>query len=314
MQPTTGSVPRLRKRDLFASLGYEPHEGQILVHRSNAPRRVLACGVRWGKSTCGAMEAIAGLFELRERTLGWIVVPNYELGRRIFDQAAQTIEEHLRHRIIELAAREQRIVVRNFGGGTSELRVKSADNPVSLLGQALDFAILDEASRLRREVWQQHISQRLIDRKGWALLLSTPRGPGWFYSMFKRGQKGRDAQFESWSSPSWANPFLDRAAIEEERSRLPENTFLQEYEAKFTGTDNEACEKCGWPDVMAKCVRILKTEDEELPKCPECERYVDEEGHTIMGQLMDGSPYIKTIFLVPDPEGYERPPLPIEEP
>ena len=42
--------PRLQidKRALFHDLGYEPHPGQLEVHLSSAPRRVLACGARWG--------------------------------------------------------------------------------------------------------------------------------------------------------------------------------------------------------------------------------------------------------------------------
>jgi hypothetical protein len=39
--------PRLRRRELFSLLGYEPHAGQLLVHRSKARNRTLACGTRW---------------------------------------------------------------------------------------------------------------------------------------------------------------------------------------------------------------------------------------------------------------------------
>jgi hypothetical protein len=41
---------RLSKRALFEHLGYEPHAGQQAIHDSKAPRRVVACGVRFGKS------------------------------------------------------------------------------------------------------------------------------------------------------------------------------------------------------------------------------------------------------------------------
>ena len=47
------------KPSLFRALGYRPHPGQVLVHRSEAQRRVLACGVRWGKSMLAAHEGIA---------------------------------------------------------------------------------------------------------------------------------------------------------------------------------------------------------------------------------------------------------------
>ena len=66
---------------------------------------------------------------------------------------------------------------------------RSADNPNSLLGEGLDWLIVDEAARLREELWEQHLSQRLVDRDGWALLISTPRGPGWFYRLYRLGQE-----------------------------------------------------------------------------------------------------------------------------
>lgn len=298
MRTKTGEL-KLRKRELFASLGYQPHEGQILVHKSKAPRRVLACGVRWGKSTCSAMEAVAALCEPRERTKGWIVVPTYDLGRSIFDLVAHALDQEFRHRVIDLNPREQRVILRNFGAGVSELRVKSADNPVSLLGQAIDFAIVDEAARLPREIWQQHVSQRLIDRQGWALLVSTPRGPGWFFKLYQRGQSGRDQMFESWSSPSWTNPHLNRSTVEEERRTTPPEVFAQEYEAKFVGVADEDCDVCGWPDPMACSVILVRDEHEPIPKCPQCGRYVDKEGHTSVRRMRDGRAHLTRILVMP---------------
>ena len=66
---------RLDKLSLFKDLDYEPHAGQLAVHLSQAPRRVLACGVRWGKTHCAALEALAAAMEPREESLGWIAAP-----------------------------------------------------------------------------------------------------------------------------------------------------------------------------------------------------------------------------------------------
>ena len=92
--------------------------------------------------------------------------------------------------------------------------------------------ICDEAARLKPSIWESYLSQRLIDKKGWALLISTPKGKGWFYDLFRRGQ-GQDVDYESWNNPSWTNPYLDEAAIEEERNRLPERVFRQEFGGQF---------------------------------------------------------------------------------
>jgi hypothetical protein len=119
-----------------------------------------------------------------------------------------------------------------MGGGLSEIRGKSADNPVSLLGEGLDWLIADEAAWLKPAIWEGYLSQRLIDKKGWALLISTPKGKGFFYDLFRRGQ-GNDADYESWNHPSWSNPYLDATLIEQERGRLPERVFHQEYGGEF---------------------------------------------------------------------------------
>ena len=223
---------RLNKRAFFRSLGYEPHDGQKAVHASRAPRRVLACGVRWGKTRSAAMEGIAAAMQPRERSMGWVVAPTYDLADKVGRELFLIAAEHLRHRIVTLKESERKLVLRNMAGGVSEIRCKSADNPVSLLGEALDWLVVDEAARLKPAIWEGHLSQRLIDRKGWALLISTPKGKGWFYELFRRGQHD-DPDYESWNWPSWTNPYLDRELIESERDRLPERVFAQEYAGEF---------------------------------------------------------------------------------
>jgi len=223
---------KIDKCTLFRDLGYVPHPGQLEVHRSPASRRILAAGVRWGKTRCAAMEGLAASLAPQERSYGWVVAPTYDLADKVFREIVLIASERLRHRIVVIRESERRVVLHNLAGGISEIRAKSADNPVSLLGEGLDWVIIDEAARLKPTIWEGHLTQRLIDRKGWALLISTPRGKGYFYELFRRGQ-GKDPEFASWNSPSRDNPYLDAALIEEERGRLPERVFRQEYEGEF---------------------------------------------------------------------------------
>jgi hypothetical protein len=279
---TDPASPALNKPALFRALGYEPHAGQALVHRSRATRRVLACGVRWGKTTAAAMEAVAALLEPREHALGWVAGPTYEHAERIFEKVVGVFEKQLAHRIRVLSRREHRLVVQNLSGGVSELCSKTADNPASLLGDGIDFLIVDEAAQIKRDVWHVHLSQRLLDRHGWALLASTPRGREWFHRQWKRGQSRRDPDYESWCSPSRDNPHLDLALIEAERKRLDPNSFAEQYEAQFLGPDIEPCDLCDGPDRRLPNVIYLR-DGEVLPRCPECRRPVDRDGHTRAG-------------------------------
>lgn len=230
--PVATPPKRLNKELFFKDLGYTPHPGQLEIHRSTARRRIVACGVRWGKTLCAAMEGLVAAMEPKERSMGWVVAPTYELADKVFRELVILIAEYLRHRIIVLKEGERRVILRNMAGGKSEIRGKSADNPVSLLGEGLDWVIVDEAARLKPTIWEAHLSQRLIDKKGWALLISTPKGKGYLFDLFQRGQSD-DPHFQSWNYPSWENPYLDVELIEQERDRLPERVFKQEYGGEF---------------------------------------------------------------------------------
>ncbi len=233
----TGAQPavdlRVSKRALFESLGYAPHAGQVQIHRSTARRRIVACGVRWGKTLAAAAEGIAAAMMPAGRSCGWVCAPTYDLADRVFREIVVLTAEHLRHRIVTLKEHDRRLVLRNLGGGLSEIRGKSADNPVSLLGEGLDWLVIDEAARLRPHIWESHLSQRLIDKHGWALMISTPRGKGWFFDQWRRGQPGSDPDYQSWNLPSWTNPLLNAVLIEQERDRLPERVFRQEFGGEF---------------------------------------------------------------------------------
>ncbi len=291
---------RLDKRALFATVGYAPHPGQARVHRSKAPRRVLACGVRWGKSTCAVYECVAALMEPREVSIGWVCAPTYDLAERIYRRVVSVVDRHFHHRVLERNERERKLVVCNLGGGRSELRAKSADNPDSLLGEGLDYLVVDEATRLSASIWEEHLSQRLIDKRGWALLLSTPSGWSWFAKLHRRGLKDRDADYKSWNAPSWENPRLTRSVIEAERGRLSADNFDEQYGGEFVGENPFPCDVCGGPspDVIGM---VLLRDDEQLAECAECGKPVDEKGHTLVRREASGAVMFQSIRLVERP-------------
>jgi hypothetical protein len=274
--------PQLSKRALFEQLDYHPHKGQIAVHRSNARRRVVACGTRFGKSTLAAAETVYELMLPRESSLGWVVAPTLQLTDRIFLRVSQMVMAHLSHLVIEYSPRLHLICMHNLSGGISELRAMSADRPHALLGSALDYVVIDEAAHIRDNVWSEHLSARLVDRDGRALILGTPQGAGWFHDEFKRGRPGGDAAYESWQAPTSQNPFIPKKVIEAERARLGEELFAQQYEAKFLGVPPEPCARCGGPSPTVS--RLMVYFGEEEPRhCTACGREVDTNGRTVVG-------------------------------
>ena len=102
-----------------------------------------------------------------------------------------------------------------------------------MLGEGVDYAVLDEAAIMPPNIWEQVVRPTLMDREGGALLISTPRGRNYFYKAFKRGQDPQDPEWASWQFPSWTNIHLPEGEIEEMRKDLPAVLFAQEVEAKF---------------------------------------------------------------------------------
>lgn len=291
---------RLDKPALFGMLGYQPHPGQLEVHESPAKRRIMACGARWGKSRCAAMEAVAALMAPCERSRGWVVAPTLDLANRIFGEIEIVVRQHLPHRVESIRGR--RIALRNLSGGVSEVYAKSADKPVTLLGEALDWLVLDEAARVKEEVWTKFLSPRLVDRDGWLLMLSTPNGCNWFRKHFRLGENGRDPRYAVWNSPSSDNPFIDAGVIEAERARLKPDDFAEQYLAHFIGSEHEPCDGCGYPSPTASGWVVSEKHD-VLPTCAECGHEVDKDGDTLWVTYGPGTePCLTRVVLAPRPE------------
>lgn len=279
---------RIDKAALFASVGYKPHDGQRAVHQSTASRRILSCGVRWGKSTLCVHEALAALVAPSPASRGWICTPTATTTELLVGPLFAILRMHFAHRVVELDERERRAVVRNLSGGLATVEGRTADRPASLLGASLDWLIVDEAARLPDELWSTVLAARLVDRGGWALLSSTPRAPGdWFHREFIRGLRGEPG-FASWTGPTWANPSIDPAVIGAEKERIMLRQFQAEYGGAFVGSNGVQCGLCGWGEPYQKTV-LGAAEWRACRRCEACQRPVNAEGVPVGYEREDGS-------------------------
>lgn len=100
-------------------------------------------------------------------------------------------------------------------------------------GLANDFIVLDEVAQFRNFWigWDEVLSPTLIDKKGQALFISTPKGFNHFYDLFNMQEKNPD--FRSFHFTTYANPHIPPEEIEREKIGKPENAFAQEYLADF---------------------------------------------------------------------------------
>ena len=126
-----------------------------------------------------------------------------------------------------LVRRAERTIEFPSGG---YLSIYSADSPDSIRGEAFDLVIVDEAALMDERVWYDVLMPTLADRRGRAMLISTPRGRNWFWREHERCRQ----EGASWRAPSTDNPLPSiREAAERARHIVSERTYRQEWLAEF---------------------------------------------------------------------------------
>jgi hypothetical protein len=216
-----------------------PHEGgQREVVEHPALYKVLNCGRRWGKTKIGVKclvkEALKGAEKGKKSRLVWWVAPTYRVVKRGY---AETLRQLPRELLEHDPPPET-----NFDAGRSvTLRLKngnriefySAERPGGMLGEGVDYVVLDEAATIPSTVWEQVIRPTLLDTNGGGMLISTPRGKNWFHKRWQAGQREDDSEWMSWTFTTYDNPHIKDEQIEAMRDELPALIFSQEVLAKF---------------------------------------------------------------------------------
>lgn len=217
------------EQSLQEKIGFKPHWGQIKVLKSDASEIVICAGRRFGKSILCAFVALKTLLEgdLKGKPVKiWIVSPTYDLSQKVF--------EYLVKWFIKVAPSQSKGVsyrpfpqIKTARGGL--VQCKSAENPAGLLGEELDLLIVDECSRIKRDIYETYLFPTTISRKGRTFFISTPFGKNWFYEEWVRAKPKGAFQFTSKD-----NPHLPKEQWKHAKKRLPADIFEQEFQAVFT--------------------------------------------------------------------------------
>lgn len=170
---------------------------------------------------------------LTPKTRGWILAPNYSLGQKIAREVKRIVFHELRLPVETKKEVNGDLYFLRLAGLHSELSVKSADSPESLIGEGIDYLIVDEMAIIPQQTYEMYVRPTLADRQGWALFCSTPRGFNYFEYLFRLGQDPKYPDWESWQVPSWESPFF-KDDLEQLKATLTKETFLQELGAEFT--------------------------------------------------------------------------------
>lgn len=201
------------------------HPGQAEVEDWFESRLVrfvmLMCGRRWGKTKYGVRRS--AVVALRGGKVGWFA-PTYKYA----SEAWRELVKRLGPAIVAKHEQERRLELTN--GGVVEVWTMDTDDPAR--GRDYDLAVVDEAGLVPelRTVWFEAIRPTLVDRRGQALFLGTPKGrSGSFSRMYAAAEKGEDG-WRARRAPTIENPWIPPDEVEAARRELPPEAFAQEFE------------------------------------------------------------------------------------
>lgn len=193
-----------------------------------APQRfkVVVAGRRCGKSNFAIKKTIAEALQAPKGSAVLYLAPTLAQARQI---AFDAIMDQARDFIKGSNVNNLDITLTNG----IKIHIRSGENPDSLRGLKLAFAVIDEAAFIKEDVWTRIVRPALADLKGSAIFISTPDGRNWLYELFKLGESGIDSDWASWHLTTADNPTIDPAEIEAAKKTLSSWAFKVEFEASF---------------------------------------------------------------------------------
>ena len=209
-------------------IGYVPRDSQRSIFVSPTRFLVLSAGRRWGKTVTGLNWLLSGSCELPGES--WWVAPIYSQSKMAFRKLLSAAKKGKAEAAFKSISHSE-LRVEMINGAA--IMFKSADNPDNLRGEGLRRVVVDEAARVKREVWEEVLRPSVSDTHGRVLFISTPKGKNWFYELWTRGQDKLQPEFKSWKFPTADNPKVLESDIDQARQSLPVDVFRQEYLAEF---------------------------------------------------------------------------------
>lgn len=198
---------------------------QTFVAQNNARFKVVVCGRRWGKTTLAVRELCKQAKEPGKEV--YYIAPSYRMAKTIVWRKLKNKLSDLRW-IKKVNETELSITLKNG----STISLKGADNPDSLRGVSLSYAVLDEFSFTDSSIWYEVIRPALADQQGQALFITTPIGKSnWAYDLFCMEQS--NSNWKSFQYTTLEGGFVTEDEINQAKNEMDERTFRQEFLGSF---------------------------------------------------------------------------------
>jgi len=201
------------------------------VMNSKARFRVVVAGRRCGKSRFAIIQTLIAALQCKATDASVVyIAPTIAMVKVLAWDALMQLGKPV---IASSNVNEGKIKLLN---GVS-IYCRGADNPDSLRGMKMAYAILDETKDLKDNIFEMIVRPALSDLQGGALIIGTPSPDATqFRSYYDLGQNDPTGEWESWHKTTADNPLIPKKEIEDARRTLSTAAFEQEYMASFDTT------------------------------------------------------------------------------
>lgn len=223
----------------LVEINYRPHKRQKKIHDALNKKRivVVAAGRRFGKTKLALAWMIQRSIQSGEKSRVWYIGPTYKSAKMIaWKELLWMVPDELK----DGKPNNTELMINLIGD--RELALKGCEDPDSLRGPGLDGVVMDEYALMHPMAWEEVIEPALLDKKGKALFIGTPKKQGiHFKNMYEWAMKGgENGEAQAFLFSSLDNPYLDVELIKEKKEKLRKEgklyIFSQEYEADFENT------------------------------------------------------------------------------
>lgn len=180
----------------------KPHAGQKAVLRSKSRFRLVIAGRRWRKTSLAMMACVEYALSHPNKRVLW--------ASPVYSQAEIGMREALKA-VAGAAAPNLSKMSLTFPTG-SQIIFRSTEREDSIRGETVDFAVLDEVADIPEGAWTEVIRPMLMDTRGRALFIGTPKGRNWIWKLANKSIGGAE-DWQFFQAPSLGCEIVDGALV-----------------------------------------------------------------------------------------------------
>ena len=214
---------------MHVTIPYTPRPLQASLHQNNKRFKICVSHRRWGKSVYAVTELLRRALELKtERSDG-----RYAYIAPYYRQAKAVAWDYLMYYTRDIPGtkiNQSELRVDLLNG--SRIRLYGAgDDPDALRGIYLDGVILDEYADMSPRVWSEVVRPALVDRKGWAIFIGTPKGRNQFWRLYEDAKHDPDWYRVIYKASE--TEVVDPKELLAAKQQMGEDEYMQEFECSW---------------------------------------------------------------------------------